>query len=69
MEVICWKIDKFVLDSISENMAALIQTDKYGNINTTFTTTIATMWLNSCQNPTYYKKEQRAMEKSVLMVN
>ena len=37
------KTHKFVLDGISENMDALVQTDKYGAINTTYTTTTATM--------------------------
>ena len=34
------KIRQVVLDSISNNMAALVQTDKYGAINTADTTTM-----------------------------
>ena len=35
----------------------MVQTDKYDSINTADTSKIATMWLNSCQNPTHYKKK------------
>ena len=34
------KINQVVLESIGENMVAFFQTDKYGAINTTFTTTM-----------------------------
>ena len=36
-------------------MAALVKTDKYCAINTTYKTTMDTMWLNSCKKPTHYK--------------
>ena len=32
------KNHQVVLDRISDNMAALVQTDKYGELNTTYTT-------------------------------
>ena len=32
------KIHQVVLDGLSENMTALVKTDKYGAINTTYTT-------------------------------
>ena len=32
-----------LLDNIIYNMSALVQTDKYGTMNTTYTTTIATV--------------------------
>ena len=51
MESIRWNNFKAVIDGINDNTAVLLQTDKYGDINTTYTTTIAIMWLNSCQNP------------------
>ena len=34
------KINKTVLDGISDNMAALVQTENYGAINTTYTNKI-----------------------------
>ena len=50
-------------------MVALVQTDKYGTIDTTGKTKIENMWLNSCKNPTHYNRKKSAMDKSVLMVN
>ena len=50
-------------------MASLAQYVKYVAVNATDTTTIYTMRLNSCHNPTHYKEKQRTMEKLVPMVN
>ena len=44
-------------------MASLLKNDKYGAINTIYTTKMANMCLNSCQNSTHYKKKQSAMDK------
>ena len=62
MENICLQ-NQVELDGISENMAALVKTDDYGAINTTDTTTIYTMRLNSCQNPTHYKRKKITMDE------
>ena len=57
-----WKNRQVVLDGISGNMATMLQTDKYGAINTTMKLQWGNIWMNSCQNPTYYKKKQGVME-------
>ena len=69
MESMSWKIHKVLLDLISENMVLLVQNDKYGTIDTTYTTTMANMWLNSWQKLTHYNYKQSTMDKSVLLVN
>ena len=62
------KINKVLVDGISDNMAALVKTDKYCVVNITYTTTISTMWLDLCQNLTHHKKKT-VIDKYVLLLN
>ena len=50
-------------------MDILVQTDKYITMNTTDTTKMTTMWLNSYYKPTHYKKKKCAMEKQYCWQN
>ena len=44
------KINQFVLDGISDNMSAFVQTSQYGDINTTYTNTIGYYVINYFHN-------------------
>ena len=50
------EIHKVIIDVISDNMASLVQSVKYGTINTTYSTTMGYNGIKFSLKPTHYKK-------------
>ena len=63
------KINQFLLDRISDNMAALVKLVNMVPLIQQIQLRWATMSLNSCHYPAYYKKKHRTRDKSLHLLN
>ena len=62
-------MNQFILDDISDNMDALLQTGKYGAINTKYTTKMGYYVIEFMSEAYTLQEEKRAINKSLHMVN